>query len=111
MKTALRALLALWCSACATVARPAAGAHQAIMAKAVYDLACSKDEIRLTPLAQGRVLIDVATGLPVTRAAYEASGCGERADYVVDCAGSTESLACTAAQTHDVSAAFPPGAR
>jgi hypothetical protein len=81
------------------------------MAKAVFDLACSKHEIRLTRLPHQRVLVDVATGMPVTRAAYEASGCGERADYVVDCTGTNGGQSCTAALTHDVAAAFPPTAR
>lgn len=103
-------VLVLVCS-CATVGASSSSAHQAIMAKAVFDLACSKNEIRLTRLPQERVLVDVATGLPVTRAAYEASGCGERADYVVDCAGDGDQQSCTAALTHDVSAAFPPAAR
>lgn len=103
--------LTLLACACVTVARPASSAHQAIVAKAIFDLACSKDEIRLTPLTEGRALVDVATGLPVTRAAYEASGCGERADYIVDCSGTTDDQRCTAVRTNDVSAAFPPSAR
>lgn len=109
MRAAL-GVLVLACS-CATVGGASSNAHQAIMAKAVFDLACSKHEIRLTRLPHERVLVDVATGMPVTRAAYEASGCGERADYVVDCTGTDGAQSCTAALTHDVSAAFPPSAR
>ena len=104
-------LLTLLAGACTTVAPPGSSAHQAIMAKAIFDLACSKNEIRLTPITQGRVLVDVTTGMPVTRAAYEASGCGERADYIVDCAGTTDDQRCTAERSNDVSAAFPPSAR
>lgn len=109
MRAALVAL-ALACS-CVTVGGAASNAHQAIMAKAVFDLACSKNEIRLTRLPHERVLVDVATGQPVTRAAYEASGCGERADYVVDCLAHEGEQRCTAALTRDLSAAFPPAAR
>lgn len=96
---------------CATVATGATSAHQALMSKAVFDLACSKNEIRLARLVPDRVLIDVGTGQPVTRAAYAASGCGERIDYVVDCADGPDGARCTAQRTHDVAAAFPPGAR
>ncbi|OGQ12049.1 MAG: hypothetical protein A2138_01115 [Deltaproteobacteria bacterium RBG_16_71_12] len=109
MRRALVGLL-LAC-ACATAGVAASNAHQAIMGKAVFDLACSKHEIRLTRLPHERVLVDVATGLPVTRAAYEASGCGERADYVVDCTGDDGEQRCSAARTHDVAAAFPASAR
>ncbi len=101
--------LALACS-CATMGG-GGGAHQAIMAKAVFDLACSRDEIRLTRLPHERVLVDVATGMPVARAAYEASGCGERADYIVDCVDRDGEQQCTAALTRDLSASFPPAAR
>ncbi len=110
MKIGPLVALAMTC-ACATVGSTTVDAHQAIMGKAVFDLACSKHEIRLTRLPQERVLVDVASGAPVTRAAYEATGCGERAAYVVDCADHEGEQRCTAALTHDLSAAFPPAAR
>lgn len=96
---------------CATASTGASSAHQALMSKAVFDLACSKNEIRLARLVPDRVLIDVGTGLPVTRAAYAASGCGDSFDYVVDCTEGAEGARCTAQRTNDVAAAFPPGAR
>ncbi|MCC7108727.1 MAG: hypothetical protein IT382_05535 [Deltaproteobacteria bacterium] len=108
---ALAALVGLWLAGCATVAQRATSAHQALMAKAVFDLACSKNEIRLARLLEDRVLVDVSTGRPVTRAAYAASGCGERIDYVVDCQEDEQGQSCTAQLTRDVAAAFPPGAR
>lgn len=104
-------LLALLFAGCATVANRASSAHQALMAKAVFDLACSKNEIRLARLVEDRVLVDVTTGRPVTRAAYAASGCGERVDYVVDCQEDEQGQSCSAQLTRDVAAAFPPGAR
>jgi hypothetical protein len=104
------ALVLALTAACATMSG-ASSAHQALMAKAVFDLACSRNEIRTARLAPDRVLIDVASGQPVTRAAYTASGCGETVNYVVDCAGDEQHQACTAQLTRDPSSAFPPGAR
>lgn len=109
MRGALLALLLL--CGCATVKTTASSAQQALMAKAVFDLACSRNEIRLARLVADRTLIDVGTGQPVTRAAYAASGCGEHVNYIVDCAGTVGAETCTAERTVDVSASFPPGAR
>lgn len=106
MRRALAGLL--FAASCVTAGGAASNAHQTIMEKAVFDLACSKHEIRLARLSQERVLVDVASGQPVTRAAYQASGCGERADYVVDCLSENGEHRCTAALTHDVAGAFPP---
>lgn len=111
MKRRCFLLLLLPLMACATVKSGASSAHQVLMSKAVFDLACSKNEIRLARLAEDRVLVDVATGQPVTRGAYAASGCGQRVDYIVDCLDGQAGQTCTAQLTHDVSAAFPPGAR
>ena len=96
---------------CATAAGTVSSAQRALMSKAAFDLACSKNEIKLARLAADRVLVDVGTGRPVTRAAYSASGCGERVDYIVDCVEGAEGQSCTAEATRDVVSAFPPGAR
>jgi hypothetical protein len=104
------ALCVLLVAGCATLSQQSA-ARKALMDKATFDLACARDEIKVLRVVDDKVLVDVGSGLPVTRGGYLARGCGNDARYIVDCSGDEKSPQCTAQQTNDLSAAIPSSAR
>jgi hypothetical protein len=81
-------LVMLSAAACATTG--ATAARQALMEQATFDLACSRDELKVFRLAADKTLVDVGSGLPVTRSIYQVRGCGDTRIYYVDCAGAED---------------------
>ena len=112
--TVMRALvlcaIALAIVGCATLSKQSV-ARNKLLEKASFDLACARDELKVLRVADDRTLVDVATGLPVTRGAYQVRGCGNDALYIVDCSGDDQSPVCAVQQTHDVNSALPASAR
>ena len=97
-------------ASCATLSKQSV-ARKRLIEKASFDLACSRDELKVVRLADDRTLVDVGTGLPVTRGAYMVRGCGNDAQYIVDCSGDDNNPVCAVQQTNDVNSALPAAAR